>query len=238
MRHMPSVRAAVVVTSDKCYENQDWERGYVETDPFGGHDPYSGSKGAAEIAAASMRRSFFSAPSAAAVATARAGNVIGAGDWSAHRIVPDCIRALRAGEPVVLRNPSAVRPWQHVLDALHGYLVLGGKLLTDGHRYTGGWNFGPTPRGLVPVRDLVDTVIKAWGEGRYEIEASGAARPAEARFLHLDSTKAQTELGWAPRLELRDAVKMTVDGYRAESSAAPALYAHRVEQIRTFRGLS
>jgi CDP-glucose 4,6-dehydratase len=237
VRHTPSVRAVVVVTSDKCYENHDLDRGFLETDPLGGHDPYSGSKGAAEIAAASMRRSFFDAEGTAAIATARAGNVIGGGDWAPHRIIPDCIRALLAGEPVVIRNPAAVRPWQHVLDALHGYLVLGARLITDGKRYAGGWNFGPLARSTVPVRELVDALIVAWGEGTAKLDASAAAKPAEARFLHLDSAKAVSELVWSPRLALPQALSMTVEGYRAERDTA-SVYVHRVGQIRTFHGLS
>ncbi len=233
VRHVPSVRAVVIVTSDKCYENVDHERGYVEGDPLGGRDPYSGSKGAAEIAASSMRRSFFEADGTAAIATARAGNVIGAGDWGPHRIVPDCIRALSAGEPIVVRNPTAVRPWQHVLDALHGYLMLGSHLVTRGRAAAGAWNFGPVARTIVPVKQLVESIIGAWGEGKMRIETPSEPRPHEARYLHLDSGKAQRELGWAPRLDWAQTIALTVDGYRAERGVATT-YDARCAQIQRF----
>jgi CDP-glucose 4,6-dehydratase len=235
VRHVPSVRAVVVVTSDKCYENVGLERAYVGSDPLGGRDPYSGSKGAAEIAVSSMRRSFFEAPGAPAVATARAGNVIGGGDWAPYRIIPDCIRALRGGEPIVIRNPAAVRPWQHVLDALHGYLQLGARLYVEGQPFTGGWNFGPLAATSVPVRELVDALVSAWGEGSYKL-VTDAGAPVEARYLHLESTKAQTELSWTPRLTLSATVTMTVDGYRAERDSS-GVYEHRVLQIRSFQEL-
>ena len=237
VRYVRSVRAVVVVTSDKCYENQSLDRGYRETDPLGGRDPYSASKGAAEIAASSMRRSFFVEAGAAAIATARAGNVIGGGDWAANRIVPDCIRALASLEPIVVRNPSAIRPWQHVMDALNGYLVLGAKLLADGHRYADAWNFGPQPGEAVPVSSLVEQLIAAWGSGSYRVEATTKA-PAEARVLHLDIAKASEQLAWSPKLSLAQAIAMTVESYRAERLSASEILAHRVEQIRVFRELT
>lgn len=235
VRHASSVRAVVVVTSDKCYENQAWLWGYRESDPMGGHDPYSASKGAAELIAASMRRSFFSAPSAAAIATVRAGNVIGAGDWAANRIVPDCIRSLAAGEPIVIRHPKAVRPWQHVLDALHGYLQVGARLVTDGaaSAFASAWNFGPTQQTMVPVVGLVDAVIAAWGSGSFRIDRDPNA-PDEARFLHLDISKALNQLGWRPALGLEQMVAFTVEGYRAELAETGGVFDHRVAQIRAF----
>ncbi|MBA3465662.1 MAG: CDP-glucose 4,6-dehydratase [Deltaproteobacteria bacterium] len=236
VRYARSVRAVVVVTSDKCYENQGLDRGYRESDPLGGRDPYSASKGAAEIAASSMRRSFFTEPGDAAIATARAGNVIGGGDWAANRIVPDCIRALASLEPIVVRNPSAIRPWQHVMDALNGYLVLGTKLLADGHRYAEAWNFGPAPGEVVPVSGLVEQMIAAWGSGTYRVEADAGA-PAEARILHLDIAKAREQLAWSPKLSLAQAIAATVQGYRAERDDAAAIYAHRAMQISAFREL-
>jgi len=234
-RHVPSVRAVVIVTSDKCYENQAWVWGYRESDAMGGHDPYSASKGAAELAAASMRRSFFGGGSAAAIATARAGNVIGAGDWAAHRIVPDCIRSLAAGEPIVIRHPKAVRPWQHVLDALHGYLQLGVRLVSDGatSAFASGWNFGPTQQTMLPVVGLVDAVIAAWGSGSFRIDRDPNA-PDEARFLHLDISKALNQLGWRPVLGLEAMVALTVDGYRAELAETGDVFDHRVAQIQAF----
>lgn len=237
VRHAPSVRAVVVVTSDKCYENREEERDYREGDPLGGQDPYSASKGAAEIVAASMQRSFFAKRGSASVATARAGNVIGAGDWAANRIIPDCVRSLLADEPIVIRNPAAIRPWQHVLDALHGYLVLGARLLEGGPAYAEAWNFGPVPGEIVPVRALVEQMIEVWGSGTYRIDDIDGA-PSEAKLLRLDIAKARARLGWSPRLPLRRAVTMTIEGYRAEQLGADAVHAHRVEQLRAFGGLS
>ncbi len=235
IRHTPAVRAVVVVTSDKCYENREWERGYRETDPLGGHDPYSASKGAAEIATASMRRSFFDGDDAANIATARAGNVVGAGDWAAHRIFPDCVRALMKDEPIVIRSPHAVRPWQHVLDALHGYLCLASALLVHGQRYAGAWNFGPAPSAMIPVGELVKVIVDAWGEGAYRWLEPDALRPAEARFLHLDISKAMSELDWTPTLDLAQAVAMCIEGYKAEGLSLEDLHRHRVAQITQFQ---
>ncbi len=230
-RHTESVRVVVVVTSDKCYENQDWTRGYRETDVIGGKDPYSASKGAAELITASMRRSFFDGR--AAVGTARAGNVIGGGDWAVDRIVPDCIRALVAGEPITVRNPSSVRPWQHVLDALHGYLHLGARLWVDGTAFASGWNFGPAEHAAVPVQQLVEDLIARWGSGTYQIQPDGR-QLEEARFLYLDITKARDQLGWRPVLEHEHSVALTIEGYRADRGDPGALFAHRIAQIRDF----
>jgi CDP-glucose 4,6-dehydratase len=239
VRHVPSVRAVVIVTSDKCYENQTWIWGYRETDAMGGHDPYSASKGAAELITQSMRRSFFTGAGAAAIATVRAGNVIGAGDWALHRIVPDCVRSLAAGEPIVIRHPKAVRPWQHVLDALHGYLQLGARLASDGAAspFASGWNFGPTQQTMVPVVGLVDAFIAAWGSGNFRIDRDPNA-PDEARFLHLDISKALNLLGWRPALGLEDMVAFTVEGYRAELAQTGGVFDHRVAQIRAFEDVA
>lgn len=238
VRHVRTVAAVVVVTSDKCYENQDWVWGYRETDPMGGHDPYSASKGAAEIVTAAMRRSFFGSAGAAAVASARAGNVIGAGDWAANRIVPDCMRALFGGEAIAVRNPHAVRPWQHVLDALHGYLQLGARIAAD-RTLASGWNFGPPQNLVVPVQTLVDAVLARWGSGSaVPPPPADAPAPKEARLLHLDISKARSELGWRPTLDLDQVVAMTVEGYRAERDAAADLFAHRSAQVRAFEELA
>jgi len=239
VRRAQAVRAVVIVTSDKCYENQDWVWGYRESDPMGGHDPYSASKGAAELVTSSLRRSFFTGPGAAAIASVRAGNVIGGGDWATHRIVPDCMRALAAGRPVVLRNPKAVRPWQHVLDALHGYLQLGARLFSDGNAFASGWNFGPSQRTMVSVRSLVESVIAAWGSGTFVVDSAPTqAKPDEARFLHLDISKATNQLGWRPVLELGPMVALTVEGYRAELTGQRDVFSHRVSQIRAFEELA
>src|SRR4051812_3644187 len=166
-RACPSVRAVVVVTSDKVYLNPETGRAFVETDPLGGFDPYGASKGAAELVTAAYRESFFAGPDAAAVASVRAGNVIGGGDWAVDRIIPDAVRALVAGEPIAVRNPDAVRPWQHVLEPLAGYLWVGARLLTDGHDDAGAWNFGPLDSGERPVRWVVDRFLEEWGSGSW-----------------------------------------------------------------------
>lgn len=243
VRALPSVRAAIIVTTDKCYENQGFAWGYRETDPLGGHDPYSASKACAELVVTAYRRSFFGAPHAARVATARAGNVIGAGDWSSDRIVPDAIRALSQGRPVPVRNPAAIRPWQHVLDPLAGYLQLGHALATapDPSRFASAWNFGPSPLERVPVGALVDALVAAWGSGSRELRPH-AEPPHEAHILTLDSARAQLELGWRPRLDFSDLVSFTVAGYRAELGPGPAardqVRASRLEQIDAYLTLA
>ncbi|HUF91273.1 MAG TPA: CDP-glucose 4,6-dehydratase [Candidatus Limnocylindria bacterium] len=232
-RHTPSVRAVVVVTSDKCYLNQERERGYHEAEPLGGHDPYSASKAAAELVTAAYRQSFFDAGDAAGLATARAGNVIGGGDWAADRLVPDAVRALERGEPVVVRNPDAVRPWQHALEPLAGYLMLAQGLHADARRYAGAWNFGPLDADTVSVATLVDLVIQAHGAGAWRRAPAGAA-PHEAGMLRLDCSKAAAALRWRPRLTLAEATRLTVDWYRAAGRPGASMYEMSVEQIRAY----
>lgn len=213
-RRSPDVKAIIVVASDKCYENPDDGRAHVETDPMGGSDPYSASKGAAEIATTSFRRSFFDDPAAPLLASVRAGNVLGAGDASLDRIVPDVVRSIASGESVVLRNPGAVRPWQHVLEPLRAYLLLGADLLAGDRTKTGSWNVGPTPDGSVTVAELVNMIIDTW-DLDIVVRASGEDGPAEAHFLRLDTTKARVELGFTPRFRIQDTVDFVVDGYRS-----------------------
>jgi CDP-glucose 4,6-dehydratase len=209
----------VVVTSDKCYENQEQLWGYRETDPMGGRDPYSASKGATELVVASYRRAFF-APDAldrhgVCVASARAGNVIGGGDWAKDRLVVDCMRALSRSEPVIVRNPTSVRPWQHVLEPLGGYLHLAAEMLArPSATVAAGWNFGPSIADCVPAERLVAEVCRAWGDGRWEVRAPAHA-PHEAGLLRLNIEKAQTVLGWQPRWRVSEAVARTVSWYRA-----------------------
>jgi len=223
IRRTAATRAAVIVTSDKCYENREWAYGYREDDPMGGHDPYSASKGAAELVVASYRRSFLSASAGRAfgLATGRAGNVIGGGDFARDRIVPDCVRAVTADLPVVVRNPRSIRPWQHVLEPLHGYLVLGAQLLADPVRYSGPYNFGPLVLDHVTVGELVAVLLESWGRGASKLDAQPAAAK-EAGLLRLACDKAMTELGWRPRLGVRDAIAWSVEWYRAWHERAPA----------------
>ena len=216
VRQVPSVRAVVVVTTDKVYDNREWVYPYRESDALGGHDPYSASKGAAEIVAASYRASFFHTPGSAQIATARAGNVIGGGDWAADRLVPDCLKAFAGNQPVQLRFPGAVRPWQHVLEPLSGYLRLAEALLhSESGQAASAWNFGPDARGDATVGQLAQRLAAQWGQGaRVEMPESGN-HPHEAGQLRLDITRARAELGWQPRWSLMDALAHTVAWHRA-----------------------
>jgi CDP-glucose 4,6-dehydratase len=209
-RTAKDLRAVVVVTSDKCYENRESGQAYAESDAMGGHDPYSSSKGAAELVTTAYRRSFFGNEK---IASARAGNVIGGGDWSVDRLIPDLYRAAAANEPLRIRNPKAVRPWQHVLEPLSGYLMLAERVATD-RSYAEGWNFGPDERDARSVEDVVNRVVARWGGGlRWELDRW--AHPHEAKLLSIDSAKAHQRLGWAPRLKLEEALEWTVDWYKA-----------------------
>ncbi len=229
IRHAQGVRAVVIVTTDKCYENREWVWGYRENEAMGGRDPYSSSKGCAELVTAAYTSSFF--PPAdhgthgVAVASARAGNVIGGGDWAKDRLMPDIVRSLQAGHPVFIRNPAAVRPWQHVLEPLRGYLDLAEALVEKGPRFNGGWNFGPSDRDAQPVGWIVDQVVKAWGEGaRWELD--DGPQPHEAHMLKLDCSKAKGLLGWKPMMDIATALRWIVDWYRTyyrtAGSQAPA----------------
>jgi CDP-glucose 4,6-dehydratase len=218
-RRAESVRAVIVVTTDKCYENREWPWGYRETDALGGHDPYAASKACAELATAAFRRSFFA--SRPLVATARAGNVIGGGDWAEDRLVPDLVRAAQAGVTARLRHPSAVRPWQHVLDPLAGYLLLAELLCTRGAAIADAWNFGPADDDAIPAGALADRFCARWGGGARWAH-DGSPQPHEAATLRLDCAKARGALGWRPRLALVDALDWTCDWYRAVASGADA----------------
>jgi CDP-glucose 4,6-dehydratase len=219
-RACPSVRAVVIVTSDKVYENRETGEAFRETDPLGGRDPYGASKACADIVTSSYRESFFE--NGAAVASVRAGNVIGGGDWAPDRIIPDSVRALVAGEPIVVRNPDAIRPWQHVLEPLSGYLRLGELLLRDGRRYAEAWNFGPTQeRSDQPVRWVVERFLAEWGAGSWTTPPTTEGQPHEAQRLSLDSAKAREQLGWKPVWDPPTAVQRTASWYR-EYYRAPA----------------
>lgn len=211
VRQQPSVKAVVVVTSDKCYENLERPEPYHEEDRLGGHDPYSNSKACAELVTASFRSSFFDG-SATAVATARAGNVIGGGDWSAHRLLPDIVRAWQAGTTLTVRNPDAVRPWQHVLEPLSGYLQLAQKLVEHGNRYARAWNFGPDRLAMQPVHHLVDAAMNHLPGFKW---VTVADKQHEAQLLTLDCSQAQNELGWTPEWSLEVALEKTLAWYEA-----------------------
>ena len=225
---------AVMVTSDKCYENDGSITSFRETDPLGGRDVYSMSKGAAELVIASYRRSFFDNAGVRA-GSARAGNVIGGGDWAENRLVPDCIRALASGEAVRVRNPDSVRPWQHVLEPLSGYLLLAARMAGDA-RYCDAWNFGPEERDSLSVQELVEAVIQAWGSGTWLAEA--VEQPHEARTLRLCTDKAVERLGWKPRWRLPTAVQRTVEWYKKQvaGGGADRLRALTSEQIAAYGG--
>ena len=214
-RRAPSVRAIVSVTTDKCYENRDWVWGYREIDRLGGFDPYSSSKACAELVTDAFRRSFFeTAPTRTGVATARAGNVIGGGDWAEDRLVPDLVRAVAAGQIAVIRNPGAVRPWQHVLEPLSGYIRLAEHLMTDAETYSGAWNFGPSTTSFQPVASVLAWLGKHW-DGKLKWSIDAGSHPHEAARLLLDPTKAHDKLGWSPRLKLEDALRLSVEWYDA-----------------------
>jgi CDP-glucose 4,6-dehydratase len=232
VRHCDSVRSLVFITSDKCYENVEWIWGYRENDQLGGSDPYSASKAAAEIAFASYTRSYFDKVDHLGAASARAGNVIGGGDWALDRIIPDCIRAIERDEPVRLRNPSATRPWQHVLEPLSGYLLLAARLSSDPKRWGGSWNFGPTTREARTVRSVVEVILGHLGKGRVEISTSDT-QVHEARLLQLNCDKAHQLLGWHPRWGVDKTLQETALWYKAIMSGCNAEQVTR-SQIRDF----
>lgn len=213
VRHTRSVRSTVMVTTDKCYENREAAAGYRETDRLGGHDPYSNSKACAELAVDSYRRSFFGGAGTAAVASARAGNVIGGGDWAVDRLIPDLVRAAVSGKPLVLRNPKSTRPWQHVLEPLSGYLMLAQRLWDDRARYAEAWNFGPRDDDARTVEDIVALAARKWGDGLKWVAGAGL-QPHETRMLKLDCSKA-AGAGWRPLLRVEEAVDWTIEWYRA-----------------------
>ena len=239
-RQCDSIRAVVIVTSDKCYRNNEWVWGYRENDPMGGHDPYSASKGCAELVTASYIKSFFAQETYGrthhvAVASARAGNAIGGGAWGKDRLIPACFRALHEGKPIHIRYPSAVRPWQHALECLSGYLLLGARLYEEGPRYGCGWNFAPIDMGDVwPVERVVKRICSLWGSGSYVVDSG--VQPHEAHMLCLDCTKANIELGWRPRYKVAQALDVTVEWYRQWSACPdPAhMRAVTIQQIEEY----
>jgi CDP-glucose 4,6-dehydratase len=222
VRRTPSVRAVVVVTSDKCYFNEEWVWGYREDSRLGGVDPYSGSKGAAELVVTAYQHSYFSADRHAdgpAVASARAGNVIGGGDWALDRLVPDILRSLLKDEPTLIRNPQATRPWQHVLEPLNGYLVLAEHLFNEGHKFASGWNFGPSEQSERTVGWIIEKLYSMWGVG-FEWKRDTNPGPPESTFLKLDASKARALLQWQPKLDLETTLRWIVDWTRQYQAGA------------------
>jgi CDP-glucose 4,6-dehydratase len=230
VRGIDGVRAVVNVTTDKCYENDGREHPYAEGDPMGGHDPYSSSKGCAELVTAAYRRSFLAARDVR-VATARAGNVVGGGDWAEDRLVPDFLRAIDAGQELVIRSPEATRPWQHVLEPVSGYLALAERLCKGGEAFDGAWNFGPPLSDAKPVRWIVQQLRERVPGARCNVSA--APQPHEARFLSLDNTRACERLGWRPRWSIADALARTIDWHLAWKAGGD-MRAKCLEQIRAY----
>ena len=240
VRQLKRSCAIVNVTSDKCYENREWLWGYRENEPMGGHDPYSSSKGCAELVTSAFRNSFF-APSAleshgVLLASARAGNAIGGGDWTSHQLIPDLMRSFMAGQPCLIRNPSAYRPWQFLLEPLRGYLILAERLAENGVSFAAGWNFGPADPDAQPVSWIADQLVSLWGESASWTLDSGA-HPHEAHALRLDATKAAVDLGWRPVLPLKEALGWIVDWYRALRDKAD-LQQITLRQIEQYESLT
>jgi CDP-glucose 4,6-dehydratase len=240
VRATPGIRSVVNVTSDKCYENKEWEWGYRENEPMGGYDPYSNSKGCAELVTAGYRNSYFNPEKytehGIAIASARAGNVIGGGDWAHDRLIPDMLRAIGRGEAVMIRNPDAIRPWQHVLEPLSGYLMLAEKLYTEGPVFSEGWNFGPYDTDAKPVKWIIERLCQTWGEGA-SWTLDSQPQPHEATYLKLDCSKARSGLGWHPRWNLGQTIEKIVEWHQAKDQGAD-MHQLTLAQIHTYQTLN
>jgi CDP-glucose 4,6-dehydratase len=239
IRQLNQPCVVVNVTSDKCYSNREWVWGYRENEPMGGRDPYSNSKGCAELVTSAYRESFFSPESVnrhhVAIASARAGNAIGGGDWTSDQLIPDLMRAFLAGQPCLIRNPSAIRPWQFVLEPLHGYLMLAERLAQDASRFASGWNFGPAEMDAKPVSWIADELARCWGNSVSWIR-DGGLHPPEAHFLKLDASKARAFLGWRPVLPLQQTLDWIVEWYRAFQAGTDLGFCTRT-QIERYEAL-
>jgi len=235
VRNTPSVKAAVNVTTDKCYDNKEWVWGYRENDPMGGKDPYSASKGCSELITSSYLESFFKTEGTCNIASARAGNVIGGGDWALDRIIPDYFRAYQKGQRLEIRNPYATRPWQHVLEPLSGYLNLGAELFLKGKEFSGGWNFGPEDMSNYSVKDLIDEILSSDQTAGYIIPEN-TVKLHEAVLLKLDISKAVNFLNWKPVLSFKETVKFTLIGYLDDMSGSDT-YNSRVKQIEEYKSM-
>lgn len=238
VRQVGGVKVVINVTSDKCYENQEWLWGYREFEPMGGHDPYSNSKGCSELVTSAFRKSYFNSTDfhshGVALASVRAGNVIGGGDWAEDRLIPDIIRAIVQDRPVMIRNPHAIRPWQHVLEPLSGYLVLAQKLWEQGRNHAEAWNFGPMEDDAKPVAWIVERLAEIWGDGAsWDIDQ--AEHPHEAHYLKLDCAKAKTRLGWHPRWNLEQTLQHIIAWYKAYQGKAD-MREFTLRQIEFYEG--
>lgn len=230
-RHTPSVKAVVVITSDKCYDNQESDRSYQEDDRLGGYDPYSSSKACAELVCQSYRASYFSMPGTLHLATARAGNVIGGGDWAKDRLIPDAMRAFMAEKPLIIRYPNAIRPWQHVLEAVNGYLVLA-EAIYETRDYASAWNFGPHADAFCTVQDIVEKIISMWG-GNASWFSNPTSTWRESRVLKLDINKALERLNWRPKMSLSDALTITINWYKKQHEKRNMLH-ETIGQIHSY----
>lgn len=238
-RELELLRAVVIVTTDKCYENKEWHFGYRETDPMGGHDPYSASKGCAELVTACFRNSYFNLDKfnqdhQVLIASARAGNVIGGGDWARDRLIPDIMRAIAANEIVQIRNPEAIRPWQHVLECLSGYLYLGEKLLQGKKEFAEGWNFAPTITSETKVIDIINLIQSIWPKFKYELNVD-ANQPHEANLLKLDCSKTFALLGWKNIWDIKKTIELTTDWYRCFYEEGKALTLEQIAEYESTR---
>lgn len=236
IRATKSVKVGVMITTDKCYDNNEQEEGYVETDPFGGYDPYSSSKGACEVAIQSWRRSYFNPADygkkhTVSLASVRAGNVIGGGDWALDRIIPDCIRALEANRPIDIRSPKAVRPWEHVLEPLSGYMMLAQKMWNEPTTYCEGWNFGPEAESVSTVWEVATALTQSYGKGELK-DSSNPNAVHEAKLLMLNITKAKTCLGWKPRMDMKQCMALVADWYKRYRTEN--VYSLCIEEIEKF----
>ena len=235
IRKSDKTKMGIFITTDKCYDNKEQIWGYRENEPMGGYDPYSSSKGCCELAINSWRKSFFNPEQfekhGKAISSARAGNVIGGGDWATDRIIPDCIRALEENKPIEIRNPKSIRPWQHVLEPLNGYLLLGQRLFEDPKKYADGWNFGPNLDSIVTVWEMAEIVVKYYGKGNIR-DMSNSEDLHEAKLLALDIAKARFQLGWKPVLNIQETIELTANWYMEYIKGA--VYNLCVNQIKEY----